>query len=550
MDGFNGFIIVYVLFVYFGALIFSINMKNFRGYLLLGIAVCSMSFNGDRRGKVDMHTIMLIKKEGFGNSKVMQTLFELTDVNGPRLTGSEGMKNAEAWASKKLKGWGLKNVQIERWGGFGKGWEINKSYVAMTAPYYQPLIAVPRAWTPGTNGLVKGDAALVRIESMDDMAKYAGKLNGKIIVLSTLNNEARPNFTADAKRLTDEELSKMDFDPHADDAVTNLSQKKLQPAKPRVNLRPKIDSFLLEEGAIAVLSGGRGTMGTVFTSNGSSRKWDAKTVLPELEMGSEHLGVLGRLIEAGKKVTLELDTRTTFLTEDTTEYNVIAEIPGTDPSLGSELVMLGAHMDSWHASTGATDNGTGTVVMMEAVRILKAIGIKPRRTIRIALWSGEEQGLLGSRGYVKKHFADRLTMKLKPEHQKVSAYFNLDNGGGKIRGIYLQENDEIRPVFESWLAPFKDLGAANVTIRNTGSTDHISFDEVGIPGFQFIQDPLEYGTRTHHTNMDSYDRASANDLMQASVIIASFVYHTAMRDEQLPRKPLPKVNPAPDSYRR
>lgn len=550
MDGFNGFIIVYVLFVYFGALIFSINMKNFRGYLLLGIAVCSMSFKGDKQEKVDMHTIMLIKKEGFGNSKVMQTLFELTDVNGPRLTGSEGMKNAEAWASKKLKGWGLKNVQIERWGGFGKGWEINKSYVAMTAPYYQPLIAVPRAWTPGTNGLVKGDAALVRIESMDDMAKYAGKLNGKIIVLSTLNNEARPNFTADAKRLTDDELSKMDFDPHADDAVTNLSQKKPQPAKPRVNLRPKIDSFLLEEGAIAVLSGGRGTMGTVFTSNGSSRKWDAKTVLPELEMGSEHLGVLGRLIEAGKKVTLELDTRTTFLTEDTTEYNVIAEIPGTDPALGSELVMLGAHMDSWHASTGATDNGTGTVVMMEAVRILKAIGVKPRRTIRIALWSGEEQGLLGSRGYVKKHFADRLTMKLKPEHQKVSAYFNLDNGGGKIRGIYLQENDEIRPIFESWLAPFKDLGAANVTIRNTGSTDHISFDEVGIPGFQFIQDPLEYGTRTHHTNMDSYDRASANDLMQASVIIASFVYHTAMRDEQLPRKPLPKVNPAPDSYRR
>ncbi len=525
-------------------------MKNFRGYLLLGIAVWSMSFKGDKQEKVDIHTIMLIKKEGFGNSKVMQTLFELTDVNGPRLTGSEGMKNAEAWASKKLKGWGMKNVQIERWGGFGKGWEINKSYVAMTAPYYQPLIAVPRAWTPGTNGLVKGDAALVRIESIDDMAKYAGKLNGKIIVLSTLNNEARPNFTADAKRLTDEELSKMDFDPHADDAVTNLSQKKPQPAKPRVNLRPQIDSFLLEEGAIAVLSGGRGTMGTVFTSNGSSRKLDAKTVLPELEMGSEHLGVLGRLIEAGKKVSLELDTRTTFLTEDTTEYNVVAEIPGTDPALGSELVMLGAHMDSWHASTGATDNGTGTVVMMEAVRILKAIGVKPRRTIRIALWSGEEQGLLGSRGYVKKHFADRLTMKLKPEHQKVSAYYNLDNGGGKIRGIYLQENDEIRPIFESWLAPFKDLGAANVTIRNTGSTDHISFDEVGIPGFQFIQDPLEYGTRTHHTNMDSYDRASANDLMQASVIIASFVYHTAMRDEQLPRKPLPKVNPAPDSYRR
>jgi len=539
----------YLFFVYFSRLIHD-SMKKVYGYLLAGIAVFSLSFRGDRSEKVDMHTIMLIKKEGFGNSKVMQSLFELTDVNGPRLTGSDGMKKAEAWAAKRLKGWGLKNVKIEPWGGFGKGWEINKSYVAMTAPYYQPLIGVPRAWTPGTNGLIHADAALVRIESLEDMAKYQGKLAGKIVVLSTLNNETKPNFTADARRLTDDELLKIDADPHADDAVTHLVPVKPAPAKPKPNLRPQIDSFLLEEGAVAVVSGGRGTMGTVFTSNGASRKWDAKPVLPDLEMGSEHLGVLGRLIEAGKKVSLEIDTRTTFLTADTTEYDVIAEIPGTDPQLKDELVMLGAHMDCWHASTGATDNGTGTAVMMEAVRILKAIGVKPRRTIRIALWSGEEQGLLGSRGYVKNHFGDRLTMKLKPDHSKVSAYYNLDNGGGKIRGIYLQENDEIRPVFASWIAPFKDLGAATLTIKNTGSTDHISFDEVGIPGFQFIQDPLEYGTRTHHTNMDSYDRASANDLMQASVIVASFVYHTAMRNEKLPRKPLPKVNKAADSYRR
>jgi Zn-dependent M28 family amino/carboxypeptidase len=236
--------------------------------------------------------------------------------------------------------------------------------------------------------------------------------------------------------------------------------------------------------------------------------------------------------------------------QDSTEYNVIAEIPGTDPELKDELVMLGGHMDSWHGSTGATDNATGTVVMMEALRILKAIKVKPRRTIRIALWSGEEQGLLGSRGYVKKHFGDRLTMKLKPDHGKVSAYYNLDNGAGKIRGVYLQENEEVRSAFKSWLAPFSDLGANTVTIRNTGSTDHISFDEVGIPGFQFIQDPLEYGTRTHHTNMDSYDRVVANDLMQASIVVASFVYHTAMLDKKLPRKPLPKVNKATDSYKR
>jgi Zn-dependent M28 family amino/carboxypeptidase len=216
----------------------------------------------------------------------------------------------------------------------------------------------------------------------------------------------------------------------------------------------------------------------------------------------------------------------------------VAEIPGTDKNLKSELVMLGGHMDSWHAATGATDNGTGVAVAMEAVRILKALDVKPRRTIRIVLWSGEEQGLLGSHAYVKNHFGDKDSMKFKPEYEKVSAYYNLDNGAGKIRGIYLQENDMVRPIFESWFEPFKDLGAGTITIRNTGGTDHLSFDAIGIPGFQFIQDPLEYGTRTHHTNMDSYDRVNSSDLEQASVIMAAFVYNTAMRDGMLPRKPL------------
>jgi hypothetical protein len=280
-------------------------------------------------------------------------------------------------------------------------------------------------------------------------------------------------------------------------------------------------------------------MGTIFTSNGASRAWNAKPVLPELEMGIEHVNRLQRLLDDKKSVSIELNIQNTFLTNDSTEYNVIAEIPGTD--LKDEIVMLGAHMDSWHGSTGATDNGTGSAVVMEAVRILKAIKAKPRRTIRIALWSGEEQGLLGSRGYVVKHFGDRKTMKLKDEQKKISAYFNLDNGAGKIRGIYAQNNDAVVPIFESWLTPFKDLAASTVTYRNTGSTDHISFDEVGIPGFQFIQDGLEYGTRTHHTNMDSYDRVNENDLMQASIIMASFVYNTAMRDEMMPRKSLPKA---------
>jgi Zn-dependent M28 family amino/carboxypeptidase len=257
-------------------------------------------------------------------------------------------------------------------------------------------------------------------------------------------------------------------------------------------------------------------------------------------MSVEDINRLTRLLQAGKNVRVEMELQNTFITSDSTAYNVIAEIPGTDDELADEIVMLGAHIDSWHAATGATDNAAGVAVMMEAVRILKALNVKPRRTIRIALWSGEEQGLHGSRNYVKNHFGDVATMQLKPEQKKVSAYYNLDNGAGKIRGIYLQGNDGVRPIFETWLAPFKDLGAANVTIRNTGSTDHIPFDAIGIPGFQFIQDPLDYGTRTHHTNMDTYDRVNKADLMQAAVIVAAFVYNTAMRDQLLPRKPLPR----------
>ncbi len=522
--------------------------------MLVLLAFSLFAFKGYREERVDLHTLVLIKSEGFNNSKVMETLFEMTDVNGPRLTGSTGMRNAEKWAKAKLESWGLANAGIEQWGGFGKGWEINKSYVAMTAPYYQALIAVPKAWTPGTNGPVSGNAIFVKIDSMGDMAKYAGKLRGKVIIMSGMNSEAKLNFNGDAKRLTDSELYKMEFDPHIDEGTTNLSQKpKASPSNTRqsmMSMRAKIDSFLISEGALAVISGGRGNMGTVFTSNGASRAWDAKPVLPEMEMGSEHLGRIIRLLEAGKDVSLELDTRTTFNTTDSTENVVVAEIPGTDPKLKDELVILGGHMDSWHASTGATDNGTGSAVMMEAIRILKAIDVKPRRTIRVVLWSGEEQGLLGSRGYVKNHYGDRLTMTLKPEQAKVSAYYNLDNGAGKIRGIFAQGNDEVAPIFKDWFAPFADLGASTVTLRNTGSTDHIAFDEVGIPGFQFIQDPLEYGTRTHHTNMDSYDRISSNDLQQASIIVASFVYNTAMRDEKLPRKPLPKVNHSATSYLR
>ena len=308
-----------------------------------------------------------------------------------------------------------------------------------------------------------------------------------------------------------------------------------------LGMRAAIDSVLLAEGIGLKLTYARGNHGTFFTSNGASYKLDAKPVNPELEVSSEDYLHILRLLRGGEKVELEAEVKTSFYDKDPKGYNVIAEIPGTDPKLKDEVVMLGGHLDSWHAATGATDNAAGCAVMMEAVRIIKALGLKPKRTIRIALWSSEEQGLYGSRGYVAQHFGDRATMVLKPEHEKISAYYNLDNGSGKIRGIYLQGNEAAGPIFKEWLKPFADLGATTVTIRNTGGTDHQSFDALGIPGFQFIQDGLEYNTRTHHTNEDTYDRLIADDLKQAATILASFVYNTSERAEKIPRKELPKV---------
>jgi Zn-dependent M28 family amino/carboxypeptidase len=310
-------------------------------------------------------------------------------------------------------------------------------------------------------------------------------------------------------------------------------------------MQEKMMKLLREEGTAVLLEPSRGEHGTLFVGGGGSRSMGSDPALPSLVVAIEHYSRIARLLEKGLPVKLEINIQNRFYEDDSLGYNVVAEIPGTDKKLKDEVVMLGGHLDSWHAGTGATDNAAGCAVAMEAVRILKAIGVQPRRTIRIALWSGEEQGLLGSRGYAQKHFGDRGTMRLKPEHEKFSAYFNLDNGTGKIRGVYLQGNDAVRPIFEAWLKPFHDLGANTLTIRNTGGTDHLSFDAVGLPGFQFIQDRIDYDTRTHHTNMDVYDHALDGDLIQASVIMASFVYHTAMRDEKLPRKPLPKPEQPP-----
>jgi hypothetical protein len=494
--------------------------------------------------KTDAVALAKIKDEGLNRSKVMETAFYLTDVCGPRLAGSEGLARANAWTKKRLTDYGLANANVEAWGDFGRGWDIDKSYVAMTAPYYHAMIGVPKAWTPSTAGSLRKAVAYVNVKTEADLAKYQGQLRDKIVVLPVAT-PPQPNFEPDAKRLSAEDLQKM-ADAPAGGAPTAANR----PAEPDAEarraamlaaraLRMKMGEMLMTEGVAAILSPGRGTDGTVFTTNGAPYAADAKPVLPELEMSAEDQLRLIRLVEAGIPVEIEMETKTRFQTQDLKGYNVVAEISGTDKKLKSEVVMLGGHLDSWHAATGATDNAAGVAVMMEAVRILKASGLKPRRTIRIALWGEEEEGLHGSRNYVKNHFADPATMQLKPDHEKLAAYFNLDNGAGKIRGIYAQGNEAVKPIFTTWLAPFADMGATTVTLRNTGSTDHIAFDAVGLPGFQFIQDGLDYFARTHHSNQDTYDRLVADDLKQASVVVASFVYNAAMRDQKLPRKPLP-----------
>jgi carboxypeptidase Q len=491
---------------------------------------------------VDQAAVQKIRDEGLNHSKVMETAFYLTDVAGPRLAGSPGLRRAQNWAVNQLKSWGMANAKLEPWGKFGKGWEVQKNYAAMTAPYYHAIVAIPKAWTSGTNGPIKSEIILIKADTITDLDHYKGKLAGKIVIFDTktkLSRSTRP----DLARYTDAELDEMAkavAQPAPRRAVDRNSPQFIAMQKARA-LRTAISNFLQQENVGLILSMARGTDGTVFTTNGASYADTAKAAAPELETsGEDYLRIL-RLVKAGQKVEMEADIKTQFFTDDLQGYDVVAEIPGTDKKLKDQVVMIGGHLDSWHGATGATDNGAGSAVMLEAMRILKATGFKPKRTIRIALWSSEEQGLFGSRYYVLNHFGDPKTMQLKPEQAKVSAYYNLDNGTGKIRGIYLQGDSAAGPVFKPWFEPFKDLGAETITIRNTGGTDHLSFDAVGIPGFQFIQDSMDYGTRTHHSNQDTYDRLSEDDLKQAATIVASFVYNTSQREEMIPRQELPKV---------
>ena len=519
--------------------------------------------------------IKKIKEEGMGkNSKVMKTMSYLTDVIGGRLTNSPNMKWANEWTRDTMAKWGLQNARLEAWGPFGRGWSLKRFSAQVVSPQTLPLIAFPKAWSPSTNGEIVGNVVHLNAKSEADLEKYRGKLKNAIVLVSGMR-KLRADFDGIGRRFSDKQLLRMANAP--DPSLLprrpggNFSRAQIQNFLRSRTLSIKRLNFLLEEGAaVMVDNSAKGDGGTVFVSgasvggeppksiqdifSGRTRAYDKgadSKMIPQMTMSTEHYNRLVRMIKHGQKLKMAVNIQTQYHDEDLMGYNTIAEIPGNDPKLKDEVVMLGGHLDSWHASGGATDNASGCAVAMEAARIIMALGLKPRRTIRVALWSGEEQGLHGSLAYVKKHFGEREgdggffarlmgakpgKLVKKPAYDKFSAYYNMDNGTGKFRGVYLQGNSRVAPIFRAWLMPFRSMGASTLTINNTSGTDHLSFDGVGLPGFQFIQDPIEYSPLTHHSNQDGYDRVQEKDMKQNATIMAAFVYQTAMMDDRLPRK--------------
>jgi hypothetical protein len=503
-----------------------------------------------------------IRDEGMTRSQYMQTLSYLTDVIGGRLTGSPAMRHANEWTRDKMKEWGMQNAHLESWGPFGRGWSLKRFTAVVTDPQYFPLIAYPKAWSPSTKGAVTSEVVYLDAKTNEDLAKYKGQLAGKI-VLVTGERPLKPVDKPLMTRRSDEDLAKLAGAP----APANSADGNQPPPDALKNIMSYFNQqaqrmkFLQDEGAAVMIDNSpQGSGGTLFVQGASvgiemgelksfndlfespafqpqNKKYEAN-MLPQVTLATEDFNRLVRMIKNGAKPKMTVEVDALYHDDDPMQYNTVAEIPGTDPALKDEVVMLGAHLDSWHSSTGATDNGAGSAAVMEAARIIQSSGLKPRRTIRVALWSGEEQGLYGSVNYVRQHFGEMKngTLVKGPDYEKLSGYFNLDNGTGKIRGVYLQGNSNIKPLFEAWLAPFADLGAKTLTLSNTGGTDHLPFDGVGLPAFQFIQDDVEYNTRTHHSNQDNFDRIQADDMKQASTIIAAFVYQTAMMDGKLPRK--------------
>ncbi|MBM4170484.1 MAG: M20/M25/M40 family metallo-hydrolase [Ignavibacteria bacterium] len=501
---------------------------RFYSLVLLFIFISSFA-----QEKIDHQMMQRIKSEGTQNSKVMEYLSYLTDVHGPRLSASQQYRSAAKWVIDQLKEIGVTNTSMEPFPLNGQGWELQKFYMAMTEPQYMPIIGYPKAWTPGTPGTIQGPPILLDIKKPEDLDKFSGKLKDAI-VLTQGEQEYENSFEADAKRRNDEDLIQLmkmpelsGRNPFADRMAEFIARRELQ---------QKMTKFFKDEGVAVIVEPARGKHGTIFIQSGGSYQRNSDKPLPQVAIAVEHYNRIVRILKKKLPVTIELEINVHYTDADSLGYNIIGEIPGTDKKLKDEIVMLGGHFDSWHAGTSATDNAAGCSIAIEALRILKALGVQPKRTIRLALWDAEEIGLIGSREYVKAHFFDRGKKEKKPEYDKLSAYFNYDNGTGKIRGIYAQGNEAVVSIFEEWLKPFHSFDAKTVTIRNTGGTDHQSFDGVGLPGFQFIQDEIHYDTRTHHSNMDVYDLAIRGDLIQSAVIMAAFVYNASMRDEKLPRK--------------
>lgn len=533
-----------------------------------------------------------IKDEGMNRSQVMKTISYMTDVIGPRLTGSPGLKRANEWTRDQLTSYGLQNGRLESWGPFGRGWTLKRFTAMVDGPTAFPFIAHPKAWSPGTDTLMPkpaptptpkkgtapppaaprstaftGEVIHFTAQNEAELEQYKGKLKGKIVLVGSMR-ELKPEMDPQGTRRDEKNL--LDLANAPDPSAPRPATAAAPPTgnqQQNFQFGSRRFRFLHEEGAAILIDvAGKGDGGTIFVSGAQAvqpatptpgqppmnvRTMGA-TVPVQLTATPEHFNRAVRMLAAGEKVTMTVDLAVDFQDQDPNAYNTIAEIPGSDKA--DEVVMLGGHLDSWHGATGATDNAAGCAVMMEAVRIIQALGLKPRRTIRIALWSGEEQGLLGSRAYVRQHLgyrgdgttpqfgggggqgAAQLALTKMPEYEKFAAYYNIDNGTGKIRGVYMQGNEKARPIFRQWLAPFKEMGANTLSISNTGGTDHLAFDSVGLPGFQFIQDEVEYSTRTHHSNMDSFDRIQADDMKQMAIILAAFVYQTAMMDERFPRK--------------
>jgi carboxypeptidase Q len=515
---------------------------------------------------LDLGMYARIRQEGLQRSHVMEYASALSDDIGPRLTGSPNMAKANAWTRDRLTAMGCTNAHLEDWGEFGMGWQQLNTWVRMTSPDIAVFIAQAAPWSPATNGPLTAAAVYVNIQEDKDFDQYKGKLAGKIVMLGEMR-DVPPVDKALFSRYTDKELEDLTEYP-VEDRAGRDAQARMRTYMQRSKLNEKIVQFLTDEKAAAVIrpsrdsKNGGGSGGTIFDDNGADLGRqpylaDHKMKLPVVVAAIENYGRVVRLLQARVPVTIEMEVDTKFTGDHEHGFDTIAEIPGTDPKLKDEVVMVGGHLDSWIAGTGATDNGAGSVVAMEVARILTALGVHPRRTIRVALWSGEEQGLFGSRGYVKEHFgfappstaADQTALpefmrktgalELKPEHKLLSAYFNIDYGHGKIRGMYLGGNAAVGPIFAQWIAPLKDLGVTTISMRSVGSTDHVSFEGVGLPGFQFIQDPLDYETRAHHSNMDTYERLQPADLKQIATVEAIFVYNAAMRDQMLPRQPLP-----------